>query len=235
MKLLTFLLLALCIASAGFAPLALAEQNFFIKKTLNRNVQEPEKPVPVSPIVPNSTTDQSVGQIQQPGMAPAPGRTPISNEQANSYYDNCLMQKSGSFTPQGQQMLCACTAAQMQKVLSVEDIQTMSTNTPEGQSLRDKMTLYVYAPCMKYPTHDLIYTRCMGDAQIKAAVPNPDALCKCMGDGMASFIEQRGPEQLMTALRQNPGDLDPLGTLMNSDAFTQQSQTVMQSCAGSVQ
>lgn len=219
MKFILFLLLALCIACPAHA-----EQNFFLKKHLTTDTGEAKPAIPET----SATGTQTPAAPVTPTLAT---RTPISSDQANGYYNNCLAQKSATFTASGQQMLCACTAAQMQKEMSVEEVQLMSQNTPEGQAMRDKMTLYVYAPCMKYPTHDLIYSRCINDPQIKAAAKNAEALCQCMGDGMADFIDQKGPENLVASMRQNPGDLDPLGTLMNSDAFTQASQQVMQTCA----
>ncbi|MEZ5919023.1 MAG: hypothetical protein R3D66_03620 [Alphaproteobacteria bacterium] len=50
------------------------------------------------------------------------------------------------------QMMCACTSSKIPDVMTIQQMQALQTDTEEGQFQRNRMMMFVYAPCIEYPT-----------------------------------------------------------------------------------
>lgn len=190
----------------------------FIKK--NRET------IPPSPVPPphEQTTE---GQA-----APVPEvKTPESIDAfAEKYYNTCMSKKDDVLKGKPQKMLCACSSANMAEKMTVEEVRAMATDTAEGLRQRNRMLLEVYAPCMEYPTQALLNHRCLNDPNMKASITNTEEVCGCLADNIAQYVKANGPQTLAKALKDDPKNLDPMASLMNSPEFQHQSQTVLMNC-----
>lgn len=162
----------------------------------------------------------------------ARAQTAISQDMAKKYYENCKSRPDpmNAMSAQSKDMLCTCTAAQMMKSMTVEDIKIMGGNDQPARNALNKMLTEVYAPCMEFPARDLVYGNCVANPQLKAAAPNLEGLCGCVAGQAAQYIAANGPGLMRSELAKNPNVTDPLGPLMHSDGFTKASQAFTMQC-----
>lgn len=149
---------------------------------------------------------------------------------ANRYYENCLTQKHPLLKDDNLELLCSCTAAQLPKAMTVDQIRQMKDDTAEGQYQRNRMMLFVYAPCIEHPTRALVLDQCMNDPKVQTGIKNFKTVCNCLADGMAAFMKERAPSTIETAIKFNEKDIDPLRKLLESTAFDEMSRAKMGEC-----
>lgn len=150
-----------------------------------------------------------------------------SKDFANQYFQNCVEAENKTLTSQSQEMLCACSAAKLSENMSIEEMKAMQQDSAFGQEMRNKMLLEVYAPCIEFPTHDLVLASCLNDP---TKLPQKKEVCHCLASSMGQYISQNAQVALMSALQQNPNSLDPLGTLLESPSFNAKSQKIFGEC-----
>lgn len=156
-----------------------------------------------------------------------PAKEMTATEMANTYFENCQKKQSAIMTNDTQEMLCACTAAKLSENMTVAEMEAMYTDTPEGQNMRNKMLLQVYAPCIEYPTHDLVLKGCLeNDVKLK----RKKQVCGCMAQNMSNYISVNAQSALISALQENPKSTDPLSTLLQSPTFAAQAQQTLAAC-----
>ncbi len=171
-------------------------------------------------------------QKTQPSVPQASTKSPPNmNDYIIRYYKSCLSKETPSLNGANLKSLCGCTAQKISESLTIDDIQKMGANTPEGAAKRNIMLVKVYAPCLEYPTRAKIITDCFNGIKAQPGlISNPDSVCLCMGDNMAKFVAQRGPEAIAKNLAANPGDLNPLASLMSSNEFIAETRNAMGTC-----
>jgi hypothetical protein len=194
-------------------------------------VKQPPVTSGTTPYAPKSVVPQASSETADPETS-VPKETPTEtiNDFSARYYQKCLAKKDKIIAGANQQMLCACSAQKLVEQMTIEDVKTMATVTPEGQFQRNRMLLQVYAPCMEYPARALLHENCVNGANIKKKLPNYEQVCNCMADGMAQYVAQNGPSIIAKSLRDNPNDLNPLSNLMNSPDFQAKAQAELSTC-----
>ncbi|MEM7650782.1 MAG: hypothetical protein AAF204_01710 [Pseudomonadota bacterium] len=211
---------AFMIALSGAAPTH--AQDLFIKKERpSASVQTPRP------------EEQEIMELldQAPKKEEAERPAPQSiNDFANRYFDNCMKQQHPNLQGEQKELLCGCTAANIPGNMTVQNMRDMQQNTPEGATQRGRMLLFVYTPCIEYPTKALIYDRCVNDPQVRGGLKRYTQVCDCLSDGMAGFMKERAPKTVENALALNINDIDPLRVLMESKAFEEQSRYHMKNC-----
>lgn len=158
--------------------------------------------------------------------------TPVTSDMANAFYKSCLGKQDQRMSPDTQKSMCACNAAMIMKNMSVEEIQTMKENTQEGRNMLNKMLLDVYAPCMNYPVHDLVFGECLRNESLnKAGIALPrQQICGCMATKMSLWFTKEGGALMRKILEEQPNVYDPIGPIMDSQEFKSQSYSTMMSC-----
>ncbi len=161
----------------------------------------------------------------------AHAQTPIDSTTAKTYYANCMAKGDPRLTAESHEALCACTAAAMQKSMTVEDVQEMNASTPESRDKLNKMLTEVYAPCMSYPVQDLVTAQCQQDEKIKLmGLKDMGGLCSCMGKRTGDWFSTAGRSLMAEVLKANPTITDPVGPVMESKAFQQQAYQNLMTC-----
>ncbi len=165
-----------------------------------------------------------------PDAKPLTAQPQNINEFANQYYNNCMTKATAVLNGNNLETLCTCTAAQIPNNMTVDQMKAMNTDTEEGALQRGRMLLFVYAPCIEYPTKALIMDQCVNNPDVKAKMKKPTKVCDCLSSGMADFMRESAPEHIRRALEENKTDLDPLRELMESKTFDNASRYHMATC-----
>ena len=149
---------------------------------------------------------------------------------ANRYYKNCNKQQHPYLNKDDLKLLCGCTSAKIPESMTVKQMKDMQAGGSEGQLQRARMMLFVYTPCIRYPTRSLVLDRCLNNPQVRGTMKKFREVCGCLADNMADYMDKEAPKAMETALTRNMTDIDPLGTLMNSRAFEEYSEFYMKEC-----
>jgi len=159
--------------------------------------------------------------------APALAGTPITEESALKYYDNCLVnaEKDGTMGEESRKSYCFCTANQMKNTMSQEDLSAMGSKDPErARAAVNKVIVDVNTPCTQYPLHDKVYNQCM------TTVGN-EATCSCLSRNISAYIKEKSKEMMAKILRQNPNIYDPMGAIMETEDYKSAEQKIALDCA----
>ncbi len=156
--------------------------------------------------------------------------TPISEQMANSYYDNCLGQQADGISQKSKEFMCACTAAKMMDNMQVEDIQAMSQQNQAGRNATNKMLVDVYAPCIEYPAYDHYYNTCITNPETAKMTSNTKRTCSCLADQVAGYLQKNAQTVFKDILMRNPNIIDPMGALTSDSRFQQFAQSKLVGC-----
>ena len=156
----------------------------------------------------------------------AKAQTPVTNEQAQKYYESCATNRDERMDIKTQDVFCQCSSMGYKKHMTQEDLQYLAVG--EGQEARDvmnKMVLKLYAPCMEFPVRDMVYKKCTKDAYQAGQY-----ICSCMADKMASYISERAQAELSNILKENPNVYDPLEAITSSETYARQEKRIVLQC-----
>lgn len=159
------------------------------------------------------------------GGAQAAG-TPVTNEMAVKYYDQCLgnAAKDGTMFEANAKNFCECTAQKMKSTLSQEELQALQGQDQSARNVINKILIYVNGPCMQYPINDLVLRKCMQDI-------GNERTCTCLSGGISTYLAKEAPRMLADVLDRDPNITDPLGALMNSPSYKIQENKIALQCA----
>jgi len=192
------------------------------------------KPKPKSPQIESPQPDSDILELldEAPKQEPKTERQQPKTitEYANAYYKNCRKQDHPLLKGESLDILCSCTAAQIPDVMTLEQWRSMGQDNPEGQLQRNRMLMFIYTPCIKYPTRALIMDKCMNDAKVKATMRRYPKVCACLADDMALYMDENAMHTVEQALARNQKDLDPLASLLESRSFERRSEYAMSQC-----
>jgi hypothetical protein len=152
--------------------------------------------------------------------------TPITNEMVDKYYGSCveLAKKEGTMTSESTNRYCACTAMNMQKSMTQEDLTDLSGTGVKQRTALNKMLIDVNGPCMSYPVKDLLNNKCMTDVKNKE-------ICSCLSTKMGVFMAEITKRMMPELLADDPNLFDPMTPIMESPEFQQRQQQIAISCA----
>jgi len=160
-------------------------------------------------------------------------QTPVSKEQANTYFDSCVTNSAATekrFSSESQQQFCACTAARLTQYFTIEDMQVMTSQTdPNARLAMNKMIVNIYAPCMETPVREYHYGQCLQNPQT-AALGNPQKICGCAANAIATYLKQNGAQKFQEILSVNPNIYDPMQALYDDPTFQTYARTELMRC-----
>lgn len=152
--------------------------------------------------------------------------TPVTPEMADKYFQNCLAgaQKQNQLSPENQKHYCACTAINMQKNMSQEDVAALSNKDKSARLALNKVLIHVNGPCLQYPVHDMLYNQCMKTL-------GTQNICECVGNKTGKYMSKISGTMLPKILADNPEIYDPMTPILESKEFQQAQQEIAMSCA----
>ena len=163
---------------------------------------------------------------------PAFAETSISDQQANAFYRHCMTKGDPRLSEHSQDALCSCTAVKMQEAIRPEYLDIMKENNPRGRAMLNYMLLNVYAPCIAYPAHDLVYRNCLTDVSIDTLdlKADRDGLCTCIAERTGIWLSKEGQGIMTELLIDNPDMADPISPVIESDFFKKASYQNLVAC-----
>jgi hypothetical protein len=178
-----------------------------------------------------------LGTIAAPMVAPKSG-TAISNQQATAFFNQCRGEPVAlqGFSPMQRELFCACTAANIQKNLVVEDIQAMAnTQTTAGRAALAKMLETVHFPCSLRPIEDSVRQEC-----IARAARNPQfaqagqRYCGCLANRMINYVRTVGVKDTLRNLAATGQLVEPMGVLQQSSGYNNELLSSYYTCFNGV-
>jgi len=164
--------------------------------------------------------------------APSNAQTPVSKEIANTYFENCRAQSDPRISKETQDMLCACTAAQMTTSFTLEDMQNAQRQDALGRAAANKLIINIYAPCIEYPAKDYHYKSCISNPKTKLLGGSAKQICECTSNKLASHLKVNAKAMFADILKRTPNILDPMQALYDDPSFQKTLQSQLLGCIG---
>ena len=155
--------------------------------------------------------------------------TPVSKDTANQYFQNCKKQQDPRFSADIQELFCACTAVQLTKSFTLEEMQATAQQSQAGRNATNKLITEVYAPCIQYPAKTYHYNTCVEDPKSKV-LGDPQKICSCSADLVANHLQANAKSMFQDILRKNPNVLDPMQALYSDPPFQKFVQSKILGC-----
>ncbi len=147
--------------------------------------------------------------------------TPVTPQQGQQYYQNCVKKQDGTMTPQTQDIFCQCTAKYMVKNLTWEDVQMVAA---QDRGAINKMMIGVYAPCLEFPVRERVSQECGKQGA-------PANMCSCLSTNIGKYTASESQRLLGDVLAKYPNALDPIAAIKQSPEFDAQQENIARQCA----
>lgn len=185
------------------------------------------------------TETTSPAPILQPKpSAAASGQTPVSKDQANAFYIQCVGNSLSlnQLNPEQKEYLCSCVANGMTQSLTVNDVRQMrETKSQAGRLALAKMLEKVYFPCAMKPIEDSVTTECERRAAANQQfAAGGQKYCSCLSGKMMSYVQKVGIPETLYKLLSNGEVSEPFDALTGSGGYSQELVRNYYSCFGGV-
>ncbi len=152
-------------------------------------------------------------------------QTPVTNAQAQKYYEICAKKRDERMSPKTQDRFCQCASIGYKTHITQEDLQDLGKQDQNARRVMNKILVKLYAPCMEYPVRDMVLQKCSKDA-FQAG----KQICGCMASKMASYISERAQSDIESILKKDPNIHDPLEAITSSPSYEQQEKNIVLQC-----
>lgn len=158
--------------------------------------------------------------------------TPVSKEEANAYYAECMGTPDPRLSSGAKTEFCACKSAHVMQTMSSGDLKTMREQNSAGRVMLNKVLIAVHGPCLSGAVAELHYSKCANDPRVALAGQSIDrgAVCACMSSRIGEWLEQAGPDVMAQTIAQDPFVTDPLEPLMQSIPYKKEEYEIMLDC-----
>ncbi len=159
----------------------------------------------------NNDEVKSLGEILNPELDYGNDGKPLTAEiMANYYYNRCKSTESLAFSETEMETLCACSAAEMSKVLTVDEFKVLYVDSRKGLDARGKAIAYGYVPCMEYALRSKFSSTCAISKRLNNVVVGKKQICKCATDSFMKETKETAPMRIMEGIKYDPMTLNPL-------------------------
>lgn len=163
------------------------------------------------------------------------GKAPVTIEDyANLYYDSCTSSNTDEFLKDYIGGQCACAAAKIPEILSLDDVKTLFTKTKAGDFQQARVMLLGYIPCLYNSVHDFVYDQCLDNNQTRKQFRHAVKVCECYGKGMGDYAASKG-QNLIPGFTRNTFDSEksvpnPLSYIIQTPFFEKKSSGILEQC-----
>ena len=154
-------------------------------------------------------------------IANSANATPITEEQANKFYQSCFNTKDPRLLPGSQEFWCGCVKQKMMQNFTFEDAVAY---TKQDRTAMNKMLINVYSPCLEIPVHDDVFQECQ-----KQNVPTNT--CQCLAKGIGEYTQREASRLIGGVLAKYPNAFDPLAAIKQTPEFEAQTKVIARQCA----
>ncbi len=148
----------------------------------------------------------------------------------DKFFTECTDRDDGGLSPEGQEMLCACTTSGIDETMPRERIRSLFEDNADGEIARIDLMLNIYTPCTEIPVHDLIIGRCKDNKKVEAYEGFLDKICRCTADKITNKILKDLDFKFMRGRYKKVTDINPLEHMINGYSYQQQEYYALESC-----
>jgi len=157
----------------------------------------------------NDDDVKSLGEILNPQPEQDPTNVQNADEMARVYYKSCMAEESLAFSNEEKDMLCACTAAHLDRTITPQDYRHINADTVKGRDIRGKVIAYAYLECVDYALESKFHADCMVSPIISSIIRGKSQVCSCTADKYKEMVANNTSYIVMEALKYNPMTLNP--------------------------
>ncbi|MDB2683021.1 hypothetical protein N9Z27_02075 [Alphaproteobacteria bacterium] len=114
------------------------------------------------------------------------------NAMIEVYYDYCRKSSEALDLKDYMDMQCACTAAEMSKIMDVGQVRKMFANSRSGDFEYARMMLLAYVPCMAKTAEQLTFDNCYDSTRNVKKKYTYKKMCQCTGKAMREHVLEKG-------------------------------------------
>jgi len=152
---------------------------------------------------------KSLGEILNPKTEDE--NTNLSaKERGNLYFKRCMNTKSLAFDSEEKEILCACTSAKLENILTGAEFVHLYKDTKKGRDARMKVITYAYTECMDYTLKKKVYKDCRVLPLLKTIKYGKNHICKCAANHYENLIHDGAARLIMKGVTYSPMTLNPL-------------------------
>ena len=141
------------------------------------------------------------------------------NEFAFRYKQRCVKTVHPIIADKYLDLFCSCASNNILNEMTFEEMQQAQYKSAEGSFQRQRMLMFVYAPCIEKPLNTMILNDCVNNVRSKHLMKNIYGTCGCLADEVAREIQAVTPQYIRGAIRRREDVLNPLDLLVNTDDF----------------
>ncbi len=159
-----------------------------------------------------SASDDDVkplGEILNPRIDDDPQNVQDSKNMAKAFYKKCMGTRSLAFSNEEKDMMCACTAANLDTVITPKEYQSINSDSVRGRDVRGKIIAYSYLECVDYIIESKLKADCMVSPIINEIVRGKSQICTCSAEKYNDILKKNTSYIIMDALKHDPMTLNP--------------------------
>jgi hypothetical protein len=155
------------------------------------------------------------------------------NDYANLYHESCVAAGEPSMKDYVETQ-CTCTAAELPKFMTLNNMKTLFTQTGEGDFQQARVLLLAYIPCLYTTINEFIFDSCYYDENMRKKMLRPKKVCECYGRKMGNYISSKGqnfvPGFTRSGFNSDKAVPDPFTHIVSSDYFDSQAKFEFEQC-----
>tara|TARA_X000001036_G_C20684580_1_gene807127 strand:+ start:903 stop:1487 length:585 start_codon:yes stop_codon:yes gene_type:complete len=149
------------------------------------------------------------------------------DEFANAHFESCIYNQTNLLGRDMAEIYCGCSAANIVRTMSLEDIHLTYQDNEQGKLQRDRLTVLGQAPCIGFPLEAIILDGCDKNTSLN----NPKGTCKCLSKRMGNYVKIDGPRLIERALYERPTEqIDPLLFIINNPSYGSRYKQNLRDC-----
>jgi hypothetical protein len=166
-------------------------------------------------ILDNKQDDDVVAEAQTP------------EEFANGFFRDCIRQDHPILRGGHLEMFCGCTSAKITETMTLKEMKATKRDSEHGQFQRNRMLMFVYAPCLAYPVREMTIEQCLGN---KDTLKDSTGTCTCAGDKISEYILIESPKVIERMISYNKLSGDPISQFLESAELELHNKEYMTHC-----
>lgn len=135
------------------------------------------------------------------------------------YTQRCLKAQHPIFAGKDLENFCFCAQKNIPTAMTLEHIKDAQYKTSEGYFQRNRMLMFVYAPCIEAPLKKMVLNSCLNNVRSKHLMKNMYATCGCIADDVSKHLQGLTTQYIQGAVERKKDTLNPLDLLLVPDHF----------------
>ncbi|MFP4313731.1 MAG: hypothetical protein ACLFR0_05320 [Alphaproteobacteria bacterium] len=137
---------------------------------------------------------------------------------ALKFYDNCLKTAHPMMTERARDLLCSCTAREMEDGMELEELNALFNDKDKAPDIYRAIMQTHYAHCSRHAVRETTYDLCINMEALKKTKKDWQ-VCECTADTYARYMTANSKRLMTQMITRDKNALDPLGQYMESGSY----------------